>query len=132
MLTQKEKKILENRIYNAIKKGLKEEAKNNRLTAKQEAEFMLFEEEHKEKKKAQGREQRIRKWLTDPSTNAAAIFYTLFDVDPSGEDNNEKKNARSLGYKKLYKEKMPTGGNYDYTNDEYNNLFSLMTNQITR
>ena len=131
MLTQKEKKILENRIYNAIKKGLKEET-NSKLTPKQEAEFQLLEDETQHRKNIQGKRQRVAKWLNTAAVNTAAIFYELFNVDPSGEDDNEKKNARSLGYKKLYKEKMPTGGHYDFTDDEVNRLFSLMTNQMSR
>ena len=47
MLTKNEKRILENRIYNAIKKGLKEQ--QDKLTRDQIIEMHMFNSIHESK-----------------------------------------------------------------------------------
>ena len=128
MLTKKEKRILENRIYNAIKKGLKEQ--RERLTRDQIIEMNMFNQIHEAKDDESKKLQQITKWLDDPSVDKAQVAYKLKRVKSEGGDNNEKKNTRSLFLKKLHKEPLPTGdGNYNFDSQEINDLFSLMTNQ---
>lgn len=129
MLTKKEKRILENRIYNAIKKGLKEQ--KERMTRDQIVEMHMFNMIHEAKDKEFGeRLRQVTGWLKDPSVDKAQIAYKLFSVPVGGGDNNDKKNARGLFMKKLNNEPLPSGsGTYEFDDQETNTLFDLMTNQ---
>ena len=128
MLTKNEKRSLENRIYNAIKKGLKEQ--QDKLTRDQIIEMHMFNSIHESKGEESKKLHQITKWLDDPSVDKAQVAYKLTKVKAEGGDNNEKKNARSLFLKKLHKEPLPSGdGNYSFNTQEINDLFSLMTNQ---
>ena len=128
MLTRKQKRILENKIYNVLKKGLREQ--KERMTRDQIVEMHMFNMIHENKDKVSQRLRQVTAWLKDPSVDKAQVAYKMFGVSLEGEDDNEKKNARGLFMKKLNNEPLPSGsGTYEFTEEETNTLFDIMTNQ---
>ena len=85
-------------------------------------------DETRESERSRRRRIQIEEFLTQPGVNTAQYFYKLFGVKPvEGDDNNDMKNARSLGEKKLHHEENSEGYEYYFTSEEVNSLFSMIS-----
>ena len=81
-----------------------------------------------ETEKGKRRRVQVEKFLKQDSINPAEYFYKLFGVKDDGSgDNEEKKNARSLGYKKRDHELNDDGYPYTFTSEEINKLYSMIS-----
>lgn len=70
----------------------------------------------------------IQKFFSQDGVNPAAYAYKLFNVEPvEGKDTNDMKNGRSLFMKKLHNEKNQDGSTYEFTSEELNRLYSLIS-----
>lgn len=119
MLTSKQKKILEDKIYEIAKKrinewdnskahdGGKSKVKNKDLG-----------------KVSKTKENTILHWLDDETVNNAAIAYKVAGVENGSEE--EKAAVRSLHYKKKNHEKNDNGSEYKFTNAELNKIASVL------
>lgn len=108
MITELQKRILENKIYGIIKNYLNE-----------------WEEKDVDSKSSKISDERksvILNWLKSDTVNKAAIAYQLFHA----ESEDEKAAARSLFYKKLYNEKNDNGVPYEFDEAELNTISSIM------
>jgi hypothetical protein len=70
----------------------------------------------------------VQKFFSQDGINPAAYAYKLFNTEPvEGKDTNEMKNARSLFMKKLHNEQNQDGSTYEFTSEEVNRLYSLIS-----
>ena len=117
MLTDEQKMVLENQIYEIAKKYLTEWEDNKSSNGGK----------GKNKDKDLGlvsgtKRNTVRRELDKDTVNKAAISYKLYN---SGE--GDKDSDRSLFYKKLHQEKNTDGSSeYDFTDPEINKIASIM------
>lgn len=109
MLTEKQRRLLENEIYRIAKNRLNEWEQSSRNKGNEESQ----------------RKKTILKWLKSDSTKHSALAYELFNV-PDTASEEDKGAARSLFSKKLRNAKNDNGSIYDFTKAEINKLWSIM------
>lgn len=110
MLTDNQKRLLENKIYGIVKNYLNE--------------WKNSEEAKNERKRDKDKEDTILDWLNDDSVNQAAIAYDIYNA----ETEHEKAAARSIFYKKAGHKKNDNGVPYEFDETELNNIESAMDN----
>ena len=82
----------------------------------------------KESNRQRRRRIQVEKFLKQDGVNPAQYFYKLFGTDgDTVGDNNDKKNYRSLGYKKRDHELNSDGYPYEFSPEEVNRLISLIS-----
>lgn len=110
MLTDKQKRLLENRIYEIAKRYLTEwsDRSNDGGRSKNKQKDLGL--------KSGTKRNTVRRELDKPTVNKAAIAYNLYN---SGE--NDKPSDRSLLYKKLHQR-----DDHDFTDNEINKIASIM------
>jgi hypothetical protein len=101
MLTNKQKAILENKIYSIAKKYFTEakEKKSDTEMSQQEKESIL-------------------NWVADDSINQADVAYEIYGSEGEAEEAAD----RSLFYKKLHGKKNDNGVEYSFSNQELNSI----------
>lgn len=111
MLTDIQKRLLENKIYGIVKNYLNEWKDKDEKDDEKESTKMSDE-----------RKSVILNWLKSDAVNKASIAYRLYHA----ESEEEKAAARSLFYKKLYNEKNDNGIPYEFDETELNTISSIM------
>lgn len=109
MLNEQQKKLLENKLYEIVKKHLNEWEEADKSTKR------------KEKTKRE-KENTILRQLDNPSVNKAAIAYMTY----GSKTDKEKAADRSIFYKKKNHEKNDNGSEYKFTNSELNKIASAL------
>lgn len=110
MLTLKEKKLLENKIYHILKESMFESG--NGTTA----------DDNKVAKR-----QSVIKWLNSDQQIHSTIAYILFGVEHASED--EKASKRSL-FSKKFRGHDADGKEYSFSDEEINTLYNLKDRYI--
>lgn len=115
MLTEQEKILVENHIYNLVKKAVSESFKR------------IDEEDKKEKPKSTDntvnndkRRKVIIKWLNSPTLNQTEVMRQLWKPSPDEEDSK-----RSLFFKKLHGDLNDNGIPYQFDDNEITQLFKI-------
>lgn len=108
MLTREQKIFLENKIYESVKKYLRE--------------WKDYEDKEDDGSVSKEKKETILNWLNSDTVNQAEVAYRLYDA----ETDSEKASARSLFYKKLHGEKNDNGVPYKFTNEELNEIASIL------
>ena len=108
MLTENQKRRIENTVYEILKESIFEV--NHEPSAHTGAKVM------------QAKRDSVMKWLDNDQTNQAALAYKLDHVENG--DANEKGTARSEFYKKE-KGQDADGKPYHFTDDEITRLYNM-------
>lgn len=121
MLTNKQKKILEDKIYEIAKKRINEwnDSKQSDGGKSKVKDIDLG-------KKSDTNRSTVLNWLDDDTVNKAAVAYELAGVQSAGED--KKAAARSIFYKKLNNRKNDNGVEYEFNPKEINKIASILGN----
>lgn len=109
MLTLKEKKILEERIYNILKESV----------------FEVSDSQPREKEsdnEKEGKRKSVMKWLKSAQQLHSTLAYELYNVTNASED--DKATYRSL-FSKKYRGEDSNGNHYDFTPEEINSLYNM-------
>lgn len=121
----KEEQILKQYIKRLVRESLENMAANYNFEEKGESDNG---EESGESKNVKRRRLQVQKFFSQDGINPAAYAYKLFNVEPvEGDDTNDMKNARSLFMKKLHNEKNTDGYPYEFTSEEVNSLYSMIS-----
>lgn len=115
MLTEGQKRLLENRIYRLIKESMFESNKvansANRLTKSTDTSY---------KNSKAAKRASVLKWLRSQQMDLAPLAYELAGLTDTA-DENEKGTVRSEFYKKMD----PNDTAHNFSDDEINRLYNM-------
>ena len=109
MLTEKERKLLSEKIYRIAKQMIKES-----------------EDGEKGSKKINDIKQTVKKWLNSSQIKHSDLSYKLW-TDPNMSDD-----AKRSEFSKKARGHDDDGKPYDFTDDEYTTLFRLRHDELSR
>lgn len=117
MLTDKQKKILEEKIYEIVKNRINEwgEKSSGGKGKQREKDLGLVSKTKK---------NTVLNKLDDETVNKAAVAYKTYGAEDSSDD--DKAAARSLFYKKLHNKKNDNGVPYEFSPEEINDIASIL------
>ena len=107
MLTESQKKLLENKIYRLIKESLFETGDDSQQEGGENI---------------QAKRNSVQSWLDSGQVNHAALAYELYGVRDADEET--KGTYRSLFSKKMRGEDA-NGEHYDFSDKEINRLYNM-------
>ena len=115
MLTEKQKKFLEEQIFQIALKKLNEEEENNGWADKNTKQSSR---RRKKDLALKTKEETVYKELDDPTVNKAQIAYAI----DNATTEDEKAASRSIFYKKLHRRKNDNGSPYKFSETELNKI----------
>lgn len=117
MLTPSQKRLLENKIYGAMKQVLLREAEEREPNTEQA------------QKNKQAKRQSVQRWLDSAQQLHSTLAYRLMGVEHASEV--EKATARSL-FSKKYRGEDADGKPYSFSDDEINTLYNMKDDFIEK
>lgn len=114
MLTEKEKKVLEDKIYTILNESIFESTKDK---------------SEKEKEGKMAKRNSVMKWLNSAQQLHSTLAYSIFNKERAND--NEKASARSL-FSKKYRGEDAEGKTYYFTDDEINTLYNMKDRFISK
>lgn len=129
MLTEKQKQLLEDKIYEIAKNRIDEWKKSGKKKSGKKKSMSKKGGKGKVKAKDLGKVSKTKKntvlaKLDSKSVNKAEVAYQINGAENAGKD--KKASIRSLFYKKLHNEKNDNGTEYDFTPSEINKIASVL------
>ena len=118
MITEKERQILENHIYNIAKKILKENI--NLLVEDEEKDDSKKSKDSSNNNIKEKRRRVVIKWLKDPIVDNAPIMKQLWNPNSDEEDSK-----RSYFYKCRDGELNDNGVPYQFSDEEITTLYKI-------
>lgn len=122
----KEDKLIKSYIKRLVRESLETMAANYQCEEDNSGDNSQEKDDNRrniETEKAKRRRVQVEKFLKQDSINPAEYFYRLFGA----ETDEDKANARGLGYKKRDHELNDDGYPYSFTSEEINKLYSMIS-----
>ena len=116
MLTENQKKQLEEKIYRLIKESIFETGDSHSEGGSKHGDNI------------QAKRASVQAWLKSGQINHAALAYELYNVQDSDE---ETKGAYRSEFSKKVRGKDADGNPYDFTDDEINTLYNMKDSFIS-
>ena len=123
MLNTYERKLVENHIYNIVRKVLIEN--KNILEELDDSKEYKYEEKKEEKDSKDIKRKAVIKWLKDPIVDNAPIMKALWN--PSSDEEDSK---RSYFYKCRDGELNDNGIPYQFSDDEITTLYKIKNQSL--